>query len=373
MSSGRGADDVLAPRALNRALLERQLLLSRVRLPAAEAVEHLVGLQAQEPRDPYVGLWTRLAGFDPEELGRLLADRRMVRTPLLRNTLHLVSDRDCLALRPLLQPVLERSLWTGSPFGRRIQGVDLQALLAAGQAALQERPRTTAELGRLLGERWPGHDATALAYAVRHLIPLVQVPPRGVWGRGGRATWATTEAWLGRPLDPAPDPDGLVLRYLAAFGPASVADVQAWSGLTGLREVTERLRPRLRAFRDEGGRELLDLPDAPRPDPDTPVPPRFLPQFDNALLSHADRTRIVPDPSRQWAYPDGAHWSPLLVDGFLAGAWRLRRERTTATLLAAPPRPLPAADRAAVEAEGTRLLDLLAPDADRRRVELAAR
>jgi hypothetical protein len=357
---------VLGRRALNRALLERQLLLRRVRRPAAEVVEHLVGMQAQNPRDPYVALWTRLEGFDPDELGRLIADRQMVRSPLMRTTLHLVSADDCLTLDPLLRPVLERGFWTGTPFGRRIRGVDIDAVLGAGRALLDERPRTNAELRAHLGRRWPDHDASSLAYAVRYLVPVVQVPPRGVWGRKGVPTWATIEHWLGRPVDPAPSIDEVVLRYLAAFGPASVMDVQAWSGLTRLREVADRLRSRLRSFRDEQRRELLDLPDAPLPDPDTPAPVRFLPEYDNVVLGHADRSRITAGAAAGWP-DDGLHWSPLLVDGFVRGVWRVTQERGTATLVVEPFDCLP--DPAAVHEEGTRLLEFLAPEAGRRTIE----
>jgi hypothetical protein len=328
-------------------------------------------MQAQEPRDPYVGLWTRLEGFDPHELGRLLADRQAVRSPLMRATIHLVSASDCLTLAPLLRPVLERNLWTGSPFGRRLKGVDVDAVLAAGRALLEERPRTTAHLRTHLGERWPANDAGSLAYAVHHLVPVVQVPPRGVWGQKGLATWAATETWLGRPLDPAPAIDQMVLRYLAAFGPAGVLDVQTWSGLTRLREVTERLRPQLKTFRGEAGRKLFDLPDAPRPDPDSPAPVRFLPQFDNVALSHADRSHIAADAAARWP-ADDLHWSPLLVDGFVVGAWRLSRDARAATLTVRPLRPLSGPDRAEVAEEGRRLLEFLAADADRRDLQVTA-
>jgi Winged helix DNA-binding domain len=367
--SGQASSSVLGRRARNRALLERQLLLGRVRRPASEVVEHLVGMQAQEPRDPYVGLWTRLEDFDPDELGRMVADRQAVRGPLMRTTLHLVSARDCLTLAPLLRPVLERNFWTGSPFGRKLKGIDVDAVLAAGRALLDEQPRTTAQLRAQLGERWPGYDATSLAYAVHHLVPVVQVPPRGVWGQKGLPTWAATETWLDRPVDPAPSIDQVVLRYLAAFGPASVMDVQAWSGLTRLREVAERLRPRLRSFRSEAGKELFDLPDAPRPDPDTPAPVRYLPQYDNVALSHADRSHLSSGAAASWP-ADDLHWSALLVDGFVAGAWRLVRDRKAATLTVRPLSPLATRDRAAVEQEGERLLDFLAPDAGTREVQL---
>jgi hypothetical protein len=362
----------LERRARNRALLERQLLLRRVRRPALEVVEHLVGMQAQEPRDPYVGLWARLEDFEPGELGGLLSERTVVRSPLMRTTIHLVSGRDCLTLAPLVRPVLERNFWTGSPFGRKVKGVDLDAVLAGGRELLEERPRTHAELRAFMAERWPRYDPASLAYAVHNLVPVVQVPPRGVWGQKGLPNWATTERWLGRPVDEAPSIDRVVLRYLAAFGPASTMDVQAWSGLTRLREVTDRLRPQLKSFRTEAGRELFDLPDAPRPDPDTPAPVRFLPQYDNVALSHADRSHIAAGAAGVHWPTDGFHWSTLLVDGFVAGAWRLVRDRRAATLVIRPLVPLAGPDRMALEEEAARLLEPLAPDAERSEVKLGA-
>ena len=310
--SAQATGTVLGRRARNRALLERQLLLRRVRRPAAEVVEHLVGMQAQEPRDPYVGLWTRLEGFDPGELGHLVGNRQVVRSPLMRTTIHLVSARDCLTLAPLLRPVLERNYWTGSPFGRKVKGVDLDAVLAAGGALLDEQPRTNAQLRAFMAERWPDYDASSLAYAVHHLVPVVQVPPRGVWGQKGLPTWATTERWLGRPVEAAPSIDQVVLRYLAAFGPAGTMDVQAWSGLTRLREVTDRLRPSLRSFRNEAGKELFDLPDAPRPDPLNPAPDPVHAQEDNLARYNAPRT---PSSLRSWpSWPSmGGTCAPALT------------------------------------------------------------
>ena len=218
---------ILSSRALNRATLERQMLLRRQRLSAEEAIEHLVGMQAQAPNPPYVGLWTRLEDFHPDELARLILDRRAVRVALMRNTVHLVSARDCLALRPLMQPVIDRGLYGNRAHRAGIEGVDIEALSAAGRALLEERPRTAKELGEILRERWPERDPASLARAVRHLVPLVQVPPRGVWGMSGQTTHTTAEAWLGRPLDPDPSLEEMVLRYLGAFGPASAKDVQA--------------------------------------------------------------------------------------------------------------------------------------------------
>ena len=350
-------------RALNRALLARQLLLARRRMPAARAIEHLVGLQAQLPEAPYLALWSRLDGFRPEDVARLIADRKAVRLAMMRSTVHLVTARDCLALRPVLQPVQERSFYVASPFGRNVKGMNTRALVGAARALLDERPRTIAELGKLLGARWPDRDPTSLAYAIRCLVPLVQIPPRGLWRRGGLAVCAAAETWLGRPLadDRAPEP--MLRRYLAAFGPASVRDMQTWSGLAGLDQAVAGMG--LRVFHDEKGRALYDLPRAPRPDGDVPAPPRLLPDFDNALLSHADRTRIISDEHRLEALIGKP---TFLVDGFVAGTWKVARAKTSARLSLAPLRPLAKRDAAAVAAEAERLLAFTAADVPQRTV-----
>jgi hypothetical protein len=315
-------------------------------------------MQAQEPDAPYVGLWTRLEDFEPGELARLISDRRVVRGPLMRSTIHLVSGRDCLKLRPVIQSVLTRA-FSGSPFRRKLEGLDLDELLAAGLASLEDRPRTRAELSALLAERWPDRDPLSLAYAITFLAPLVQVPPRGIWGESGQATWTTTESWLGRPLDPTSSPDEIFLRYLAAFGPATVADARAWSGLGGLREVFERLRPQLITFRDERGRELFDVPGAPLPDPETPAPPRFLPAFDNALLSHNDRTRIIPEEHRKMLSRD-RFMRGVLLDGFACATWKTEQRGGKLTLVIEPFEPLTEENRDVLAREGERLLGFLA-------------
>ena len=361
--------DVLSTRALNRALLERQLLLRRAKLSASKTIEKLVGMQAQEPGDPYVGLWTRLEGFRPEELAELLETRQAVRASMMRVTIHLFTALDYLSLRPVLRSMLERWLFT-SPFGRALDGIDADELLEAGRALLNEQPRSRAELGRLLAEHWPDRDAGSLASVVLFLLPVVQATPRGVWGKRSRPAWITAEAWLGHPFGRDSSPDELLRRYLAAFGPASVADAANWSRLTGLREVFERLRPGLRTFRDSNGRELFDVPRAPLPDPDTPAPPRFLPVYDNVFLGHADRSRI-----RTFTYPtrESLGRAAVLVDGFLRATWRIERHKEAAHLMIDPADRLSKSERAALTEEGVGLLDLLASEARTRDVRIESR
>jgi hypothetical protein len=363
---------VLDTRALNRALLARQLLLERVDRPAGEVVEHLVGLQAQVPQDPYVALWSRIADFEPMSLSDLLAERQVVRAQLLRATIHLATARDALLMRRVLAPVLERMLSSGSPFGRQLAaaGVDVPAVVAAGAELLEAEPRTRSELRELLGPRWPEADPTALAQAVTFLVPTVQVPPRGLWRTAGQARWAPMESWIGRPLEADPGPDGVVLRYLAAFGPASAADVRAWSGLPGAA-VLARLRPRLRAFRDEDGRELLDVPDGLLPPADTPAAVRYLPVYDNALLAHADRTRIVDEVHRHRVLTlDMISFGSVLVDGFGRAIWRVERDRArkSVALDVALLEGLDGPVLDEVGAEGERLLGFLEPSAEKRDV-----
>jgi hypothetical protein len=365
--------EILSTRALNRALLERQMLLERQDRTAAQTIEHLVGMQGQEPLDPYLGLWTRFRDFEPAELADLITERKAVRGTLMRATIHLVTARDFLALRPVMQPVPERT-FRGSAFARELNGLELETVLSAGRELVSEQPRTRAELGRLLSERWPGRDAVSLAHAVTFNVPLIQVPPRGVWGQSGQATLTTAEGWLRQPLASERDVERVVLRYLAAFGPASVMDFQNWSGLTRIREVIEPMRPRLRPFRDEDGVELFDLPQGPLPDPDTPAPVRFLPNYDNVLLGHADRSRVVPGPPRAPMFPGySGNVGSLLVDGFFCGLCKVERETGSATLLIELARPLSKRNAASVTAEGRCLLKFTDAEADARNVVITHR
>src|SRR5687767_7368182 len=359
---------VLSTRELNRTLLERQLLLRRSPLPPVRAIEQLAGMQCQEPPAPFYGLWSRLERFEAAELVRLLEEHAVLRTTLMRATLHLTTAEDFLAWRPMHQAMLEKR-FAGSGFMKQLDGVDVGEVVEAGRAALAETPGTTATLGRALAERWPEHDKTSLAYAVRFIVPLAQLPPRGtsLARQGGQAVVAPVETLLGRSLAAETAPDALLLRYLAAFGPASVADMRLWSGLPGLAAAVDRLRPGLRTFADARGRELLDLPDAPIATGDEPAPPRFLPWFDNLLLGHDDRSRVLPYGHRLGVVGGSAF---VLVDGFARATWRIERTPEVATLHVQPLEDL--GDTEEIVAEGERLLAFAAPLAERREVVVAA-
>lgn len=361
---------VLDNRALNRATLARQLLLDPADLPVLDAVAHLCGLQAQEPQEPYVGLWSRLRDFDPRALSDLLTRRGVVRLPLMRRTVHLVTADDALAWRARHDSMLrQRVLGT---YRQELAGVDLDELAAAGRAVLADhQPRSMGELARELAERWPAPGPRPLGeLLLAALVPAAQLPPRGLWRTKGGARYRMLSSWLGREIDPpAPngsDPVGAALarRYLAAFGPASVADLRAWSGLAGLPAAVAAIRDELVSFRDERGRELLDLPDAPRPDPDTAAPVRFLPAFDNAILGYHDRTRIIDDADRNLSVA-GAR--VVLVDGRVSATWTVEADTVTVT----PLRPLSRTARDDVAEQGQALASFLS-DGDNRRVRIGA-
>lgn len=359
------APETLSTKALNRATLARQRLLEREPLPVVEALERLGGLQAQEPRPPFLALWSRLADFDPDALRTALHDRRAVRATMMRATLHLVSAADYAALRPALAPALEAAMRSVLK-QRGADGLDREAVVAAAQRLAAERPRTFNELRPLLAEAFPDVDERSLGYAVRMLVPLVMVPTDDAWAFPPDAAFAPGPAWLGLgDALPASDARALVLRHLAAFGPASATDVQAWSGVKGLKPVLEALAPELRTCRDERGRTLYDLPDAPRPGEDVPAPPRLLPPFDSVLLAHDDRSRIVADEHRPALITKNLRVrAAFLVDGVVAGTWDVTRTRRAATLTLTPFGRLPAAAKRALRDEGEALLAFIeGPDA----------
>ena len=348
---------LLTRRALNRATLDRQLLLRRDSRAPLAAVTHLAGLQAQAPQAPYLGLWSRLSGFDPAAVSELITQRRLLRAPVLRSTVHLMAPDDFQSFRPLVQPLMERVLKTNFP----LPGVDLAEVARMAHDLMAEQPRARAELGTPLAARWPDADPKSLAQAATYLVPSVQVPPRGLWRRSGAPRWAAADAWLAVDEAAAAGREAtelLLLRYLAAFGPATVNDAQTWSGVTRLREVAERLD--LRHYRSEDGADLLDLPDIELPDPDTPAPPRFLPEYDNVLLSHTDRRRVIPHDHPIPLLPgNGAMAGFVLIDGDWNALWKL--DRGTATITISPFISLDPATRNALITEATSLLTFLAP------------
>ncbi|MEU2085319.1 winged helix DNA-binding domain-containing protein [Streptomyces albus] len=353
---------LLDNRALNRATLARQHLLQRTAAPAPETVvAQLCGMQAQEPQEPFIGLWSRMSGFAPKQLDEALTGRTVVRTHLMRRTVHLVTAGDALAWRARHDTMLrQRALGT---YRSDLAGVDLEQLAAAGRSVMADgQPRTMRELVEAVEDRWPDPPRRALGeLLVAALIPMAQLPPRGLWRRTAGVRNLPLAAWLGRDIDPLPADDGdpvgqqLLRRYLAAYGPAAGADLRAWCGLAGLPAAVKALRDELVVFRDERGRELFDLPDAPRPHPDTPAPVRFLPAFDNAVLGYHDRSRIIDDAHLGVSV---AGHRVVLVDGRVTATWRVRDHR----LDISPLRPLTAREEEAVRAEAGELAVFLEDD-----------
>ena len=387
---------MLEDRGLNRALLARQHLLARTHDDVPTVVEHLVGLQAQNPWSPFLGLWSRVVGFTTRDLDDALLARTVVRIAVMRSTVHLVTARDAPVLAALARPVMARELRANARRRASADLVDLERLVEVAAAHERAEPRATTDLGARLAQEWPGAHPQDLSAFARALLPFVQVTPRGLWQRSAATTWTTLDAWVPTAVTAAGDLSGdeartraledVVLRYLAAFGPASVGDVQAWSGLTGLRGVVDGLRDRLVTLpavpARPGGRtrELLDLPDAPRPDPDVPAPVRFLPDYDNLWLSHAQRTRVIDDTHRRALQtPNGRLPAAVLVDGRVRATWAVDRvrsshagaRRTGATLTVTPLEPLPASQRRDVLAAAETCVRFVADDADTHAVRLA--
>lgn len=367
-AAGRAAHpQVLTDRVLNRTMLARQQLLTRGTGPASELIDRLVGLQAQAPLAAYVAMWSRLEGFAAEELSELMSSRAYVRGHAMRATIHLLSATDFPALRALSDRAVAGNLSGQAPWARALRKADRAALAADLRAALAGGPLARGPLIERLTGRWDTEVATAAAAAVAVLTASVQAPPRGLWGKRGPVAWATVQQWLGAELpDPPPSPIAFLLRYLAAFGPASIADMRTWSGWVRLREVMDATGVRLTQFRSEHGRELLDLPGAPLADPEAAAPVRFLPEYDNVHFAYQHRERVNP---HRFAIPlrpgNGAVMGTFLADGVFAGEWKreLSTDPRTATLTVDAYRPLTAEEHAEVDREGRALLDFLAPDA----------
>ncbi|REK74932.1 winged helix DNA-binding domain-containing protein [Paenibacillus paeoniae] len=373
----------LSLKRLNRALLERQLLLQRSRISPLEAIEHLAGIQSQAPMPPYYALWSRLENFEPGSLVKLLAGRQAIRIALMRSTIHLVSARDARLFRAALTPMMERTI--NSFNGKKLHGVDLTQLAVKTISYATENAVTFEELGKHLHQYWPEHEPSVLSSTARNLVPLAQIPPRGLWGQGGAARHVPLAHWLASGRDHQTsegitkvctinlagtargDTDAaiksMLFRYLGAFGPASIKDMQVWSGLTRLKPYIEEWSSELECFKDEAGNELYDLPGAPLPPEDTPAPPRYLSEFDNMLLSYYDRKRIMPAAYKSKIITiNGLVRSTFLTDGFVRGTWTIEENKDAATLRLQPFEPVSDDDLVALREEGVRLLRFAAPD-----------
>ncbi|WP_028049302.1 winged helix DNA-binding domain-containing protein [Cellulomonas sp. URHD0024] len=355
---------VLDTRALNRATLARQHLLDRADLPVLDAVSHLGGLQAQEPQEPFVGLWSRLRAFDPTALDGLLTERQVVRSHLMRCTVHLVTSDDMVAWRARHDAMLRSRML--AIYRAEVVGVDLDEFAGVAREFLSDgTPRAMSELAQVLVARWPAPRPRAHAeLAIACLVPVAQTPPRGLWRAKAGVQIALLSTWLGRDIDPLSADDdevgrAMVRRYLAAYGPAATADIRSWSGIAGLPAAVKAMRDELVSYTDERGRVLWDLPGAPLPDPDAPAPVRFLPAFDNALLGYDDRTRIVDDAHRGLSV---AGTRVVLVDGRVSARWKVEAGTVSVT----PLRTLTPAERSAVADEGAATASFLSDGASDR-------
>jgi hypothetical protein len=322
-------------------------------------VGRLVGMQGQEPKHPYVGLWSRIADFDEGELDRAVAARDVVRATMFRGTLHLVTAADYVRFRMTVAPALEAGL---KVLRDRAAGLEPAKVVAAAEQLLARQPLTFTEVRDALQQQFPQVNERALGFCTRMLVPLVMYPADVRWSWTANSKFTPAEAWIGRKLHPQAEPKELVIRYLQAFGPATPADFQTWSGLQKAKPLFDELD--LETFKDDAGKTLYDVPDAPRPDPDVPAPARFLPEFDNLLLSHAKRERIIADEHKPAVFTKNLRVkATYTVDGLVAGLWTSEKKRGVATLTLTPFGRTPRQAKAELEREGSALIRFLEPDA----------
>lgn len=361
---------MLSTRQLNRALLARQGLLARRRVSVPKMIEQVGGLQTQEPRDAFISLWSRIANFDPEKLRQAAERREIVRGSYMRCTLHTVTAEDFRRFRLTLSPVIERDAADWRP---HYVGLDIPTVRRAVEEMLSDdQPRSGREIGKELHKQFPKLDVDGLVNCARIHVPVVMTPADARWHYSRPPKLMLAERWLGGELQQGATAE-LMLRGLAAIGPASTSDLRTWSGMPGIREAIEPLRPQLKTFRDEAGRELFDLPKAPRPRADTPAPVRFLGEFDNVALSHADRERIVdPEDAKRFNLSkNGRRAYTVLIDGRVRASWVLEVEKKNACIVVTPFHKESKATLDEVADEAERLLRFLEPDAEVFAVEIA--
>ena len=352
------ADDVLTPRDLNRALLARQMLLERQAMAPADAMRRLLAIQAQLPRTPFLGLWSRLAGFQPEDLRTGIASREVVRATAMRGTLYLMTAADFLAFRGSLRTGEAIAL----PGGTKTTVTELEPVLTLARRHFAQ-PQVFESFREVL-EKAGFSDIRIMAYAARQLLPLVQAASDTPYGFSPGGEFVLAKAYLGKDVAAATEPTALLRRYLAAWGPATPADFSGWSGLKGVAPLFEALGDDLVTFRDDRKKVLYDLKDAPRPGGHIPAPPRFVPDFDAVTQGHQDRARILPAEHAPRVASKNLQVPPmLLVDGFVAGTWKLEVRPKTATVTVTPFESFSARDREAVEAEAIALAKTFEPTA----------
>lgn len=352
----------LSTRTLTRTLWLRQQLVpgQRSTSTAIETVGHLLGLQAQDNLPPYLALAARVDGFAPADLSDRLEDRSLVRFFTMRGTVHVLTADDALRLRGWAQPALDRQSATNQT-SRPANHITTAELDAVVRPFLADGPQPLPAIGKALAAAYPDVPEEALRHVTRERLPLLQVPPRGLWKRSGGVVYAYADGYLGRPFVEA-EVEEIVLRYLAAYGPATAADMTVWSLVTRLGPVFTAMHKadRLVAYTDEKGRTLYDAPGAPIADEALPLPPLLLGKYDNVFLAHADRDRIAPEAARRaWMGANGGVGSAFFHDGLFAGIWRAEDGQVELTPFFTPT----AAEQRAISAEVDRIEAFLATPA----------
>ena len=360
------AEATLTRRQLNRATLARQLLLERADLPIPDAVGRLAGMQMQEELPVHVGLWSRLTGLTRESVLAAFDGRTLIRGTAMRGTLYAFAADDFPWVRSTIGPGLAADAL--AYVKRTASPAEVAAAIDHLTGRFADGPMTADRMRDEVAALLPGCDVRTVTYAARMALPLVQLPGGGRVGVSAFSTktpFALAETWLGRPLPAEPDVPALVRRYLAAAGPAAAADVGAWSGLPGPTTLLKGMEGELVTYRGEGKTLLYDVPGGLLPDPETPAPPRLLPAFDNLLLSHKDRTRVVTDEHRARLYQKGnlRILASILVDGEAVGTWRIHTARRVTTLTLLPFIPITKPDRVALTGEAEALARFLEPAA----------
>ena len=352
---------VLTTRALNRATLARQRLLERSDIAIVDAVEFLGGLQAQQSNDPYIGLWSRLLGFTHDSLTRLIVDKQLLRATTMRGTLHLHSAPDMVGFRALVQNFLHGQ-WKGG-FTKHFGDNDKQKVLKAAIKLIDKEPMTAGALQKRLKDRFPTADPLSMTTLLQSHETLIQVPPTRLWGNGRAPILQRIEKYLPGAPRPALSREALVRRYLAAYGPASVNDMQIWCRLTKLSTEFKAIEKELVVFEGEDGRTLYDLPNAPRPDEDTPAPVRFLPLYDNSYLGYDDRRRMLSPATADFINMFQNFKPAVLVDGTINAGWTIESKKGAAVLEVECYRKMTKAERQDLKTEGLAFAKFLEPEA----------